>query len=168
MILLMTKSAFFQAMRRTLSFWRLCLIFENEIDVGPSDNVVQLIEAHSLHTLFAIFEKNRNFTIYTWFFWKFWSFSKTANKVCKLCASMSWTTLSLGPTLVSFSKIRQSLQKLSKSSALLEKMHFFVTNKIISLHCWKNSIFSCKMWWRLRKILVSLYFHNINTIVCRI
>jgi len=39
----------------------LCLIFKNKTDVGPSDNVVQLIKAHSLHTLFAVFEKNRNF-----------------------------------------------------------------------------------------------------------
>jgi len=40
---------------------RLCLIFENETDVGPNDNVVQLIKAHSFHTLFVVFE---NFTIY--------------------------------------------------------------------------------------------------------
>jgi hypothetical protein len=39
----------------------LCLIFENKTDVGPGDNVVQLIKAHSLHTLFAVFEKIRYF-----------------------------------------------------------------------------------------------------------
>ncbi len=38
----------------------LCLIFENKTDVDPGDNVVQLIKAHSLHILFADFEKNRN------------------------------------------------------------------------------------------------------------
>ena len=40
--------------------WRilwLCLIKKNKTDVGPSDIVIQLIKAHSLHTLFAIFEK---------------------------------------------------------------------------------------------------------------
>ena len=36
---------------------RLCLIFEKKTGVDPSDNVVQLIKAHSLHILFAIFEK---------------------------------------------------------------------------------------------------------------
>jgi hypothetical protein len=40
------------------SIIRFCLIFENKTDVGPSENVVQLIKAHSLHTLFAVFEKN--------------------------------------------------------------------------------------------------------------
>jgi len=37
---------------------KLCLIFENKTDVGLSDNVVQLIKAHSLHTLFAVLKKN--------------------------------------------------------------------------------------------------------------
>ena len=41
----------------------LCLTFENETGVGPGDNLVQLIKAHSLHTSFAVFEKNRNFII---------------------------------------------------------------------------------------------------------
>jgi hypothetical protein len=51
-----------------LSFWGLltaidsilwlCLILKNKTDVGPSDKVVQLIEAHSLHTLFAVFENH--------------------------------------------------------------------------------------------------------------
>ncbi len=35
--------------------------FKNKTDVGPGDNVVQLIKAHSLHTLFHVFEKNQNF-----------------------------------------------------------------------------------------------------------
>ncbi len=34
---------------------------ENKTDAGPSDNVVQLIKAQSLHTLFAFFDKNRIF-----------------------------------------------------------------------------------------------------------
>jgi len=36
----------------------------NKTDVGLSDNVVQLIKAHSLHTLFPVFEKKRNFQIF--------------------------------------------------------------------------------------------------------
>ena len=63
------------------SFLRLCSIFENKTDVGPSDNVVQLIKAHSLHTSFAVFEKKlkfnknyRNFykqmTHFTGIFWQ--------------------------------------------------------------------------------------------------
>jgi hypothetical protein len=36
-------------------------IFENKTDVGSGDNIIQLIKAHSLHTLFAVFGKNRNF-----------------------------------------------------------------------------------------------------------
>jgi hypothetical protein len=42
----------------------LCLTFGNKADVGPGDKVVQLIKAHSLHTLFAVFEKNRNFILF--------------------------------------------------------------------------------------------------------
>ncbi len=62
MILLVTKKCIFSSNAEDFdSFWRLCLIFENETNVGPSDNVVQLIEAHSLHTLFAVFEKDQNF-----------------------------------------------------------------------------------------------------------
>jgi hypothetical protein len=41
----------------------LCLIFKNKTDVGPSDNVVQLVKAHILHILFVVFEKNRNFIV---------------------------------------------------------------------------------------------------------
>jgi len=40
---------------------RLCLILENKTDVNPSDKVFRLIKGHSLHTLFAVFEKNGNF-----------------------------------------------------------------------------------------------------------
>ena len=89
---------------------RLCLIFENKTEVGSSENVVQLIKAHSLHTLFAVFEKNRNWPILAWFCWKFRFFSKTANKVFKLCAWTSWTTLSLRPTSVYFPKLDKGLK----------------------------------------------------------
>ncbi len=40
--------------------WGLFLNLENKTDVGPSDNLVQLIKAHSLHSLSAVFEINRN------------------------------------------------------------------------------------------------------------
>jgi hypothetical protein len=46
------------------SILKLRLNVENKTYVGQCDNVVPLIKAHSLHTLFAVFEKNRNFTIY--------------------------------------------------------------------------------------------------------
>jgi hypothetical protein len=60
----MTKNCFFSSNAQDFdSILSLCLIFENKTDVGPGDNVVQLIKAHSLHTLFAVFEKNGNFTI---------------------------------------------------------------------------------------------------------
>jgi hypothetical protein len=39
------------------SILSFCLILENKTDVDPSDNVVQLIKAHSLHTLSAVSEK---------------------------------------------------------------------------------------------------------------
>ncbi len=36
---------------------------EKKTYVGLSDNVAQLIKAHSLHTFFAVFKKNQNFLI---------------------------------------------------------------------------------------------------------
>jgi hypothetical protein len=37
---------------------KLCLILKSRTYVGLNDNVVQLIKAHSLHTLFTVLEKN--------------------------------------------------------------------------------------------------------------
>jgi hypothetical protein len=42
-------------------FYAFALFFENKTIAGSSDNVVQLAKAHSLHTLFAVFEKNEEF-----------------------------------------------------------------------------------------------------------
>jgi len=49
------KNCIFQAMRRILTGFYDWLILENKTDTGPCDNFVQLIKAHCLHTLFAVF-----------------------------------------------------------------------------------------------------------------
>ena len=70
----------FQPLRPLLT--GLWLIFGNKTDVGLSDNFVQLIKAHSLHTLFAVFEKNRNFQKIGKF-----RFSQKQQTMCANCAS---------------------------------------------------------------------------------
>jgi len=41
----------------------ICSVLKNKTNVGPGDNVVQLIKTHSLHTLFAVFGEYWNFFI---------------------------------------------------------------------------------------------------------
>jgi len=68
----MTKNYIFSSNAQDFDrILKLCLILKNKTDVGPCDNVVQLIKAHSLHTLFAVFEKNQNFEKTRWKMEKF-------------------------------------------------------------------------------------------------
>jgi hypothetical protein len=58
----MTKNYIFSSNAQNFDrILKIRLILKNKTDVGSCENIVQLIKAHSLHTLFAVFEKNRNF-----------------------------------------------------------------------------------------------------------